>query len=190
MDKIYYGNAAAEVLDGIIDPALMVKAMTLSGGDEKKGRAFYIELRAKELEAEDRKEKVSRIVNSTASAATNAASGVINHLTREETKKEARTALKFLLSLVLGTIFIIIAFVVFYSIAGQHANNYMKQQNQGTTNTNIPPSSLVSEPIPNCGNGRYYDLGTRTCAMREHPGRCPDRQYWDYDAGKCKASKY
>lgn len=187
MDKIYYGNAAAEVLDGIIDPALMVKAMTLSGGDEKKGRAFYIELRAKELEAEDRKEKVSRIVNSTASAATNAASGVINHLTREETKKEARTALKFLLSLFVGTIFIIILFALFYNIAGQHANNYLEQQNQGTTNTNIPPSSPSTEPIPNCGNGRYYDYELKKCSMREHPGRCPDGQYWDYDAGQCKA---
>lgn len=166
MDKIYYGNAAAEVLDGIIDPALMVKAMTLSGGDEKKGRAFYIELRAKELEAEDRKEKVSRIVNSTASAATNAASGVINHLTSEETKREARSAANILLRIILGIIFIFITFAIFYSIFGQIATDYLEQQNPSSSNTNYPASSPGTEPRPNCGTGRVYNHERKECSMR------------------------
>ena len=84
MDKMYYGMAALEVADGNIDAALMIKAMALSGGDEKLGRATYIELRAKEIETEHRKARVVSAVNTTAAvtgdvtkAAVNAAAGAI-----------------------------------------------------------------------------------------------------------------
>ena len=77
MDKMYYGMAALEVADGNIDAALMIKAMALSGGDEKLGRATYIELRAKEIESEHRKAKVAKAVITTAAATIVAAAVVI-----------------------------------------------------------------------------------------------------------------
>lgn len=141
MDKMYYGYAAAEVMDGIIDPALMVKAMSLSQGDEKKGRAIYIELRAKELEAEGRKEKVTRIVQSTTSAATSAAETVKNHLTSDETINAAKSSFKVMLWVIFWIIFIFIAIYVFMEVA-DNAND-----------------------SANCGSGRYFDILTWQCRM-------------------------
>ena len=58
MDKEYFGLAAAEVAGGQIDPALMIKAMALAEGNEAKGRALYITLRAEEIASLHKKAKL------------------------------------------------------------------------------------------------------------------------------------
>ena len=54
MDKQYFVAAADEVAAGQVDAALLVKSLALADGDEKRGRALYIQLRAKELSREHR----------------------------------------------------------------------------------------------------------------------------------------
>ena len=49
MDKEFFGLAAEEVSRGKIDQPLLVKAVSLSDGDEKRGEALYIQLRAGEI---------------------------------------------------------------------------------------------------------------------------------------------
>lgn len=52
MDKKFFGLAAEEVANGEVDAALLVKSIALSDGDEKRGRALYIKLRAEEISRE------------------------------------------------------------------------------------------------------------------------------------------
>lgn len=52
MDKHFFGLAGAEVARGQIDAALLVKAVALSEGDEVRGKALYIVLRADEIAQE------------------------------------------------------------------------------------------------------------------------------------------
>ncbi|MBB1473981.1 hypothetical protein H5368_13360 [Luteimonas sp. MC1782] len=61
MDKHFFGLAAAEVASGQIDAALFVKSVALSDGDEKRGRALYIKLRADELAQEYKRREAARI---------------------------------------------------------------------------------------------------------------------------------
>lgn len=69
MRKEYYALAASEVANGEIDLALMIKAMTLADGEESRGRAKYITLRAEEIESLHRKMQIAAGVSSAVSAA-------------------------------------------------------------------------------------------------------------------------
>lgn len=54
MDKEFFGLAADELTRGKVDQPLMAKAISLSDGDEKRGKALYIQLRAAEIRQERR----------------------------------------------------------------------------------------------------------------------------------------
>ena len=52
VDKEFFGMAATEMANGHVDADLLAKSLALSDGDETRGRALYIKLRAKELASE------------------------------------------------------------------------------------------------------------------------------------------
>jgi len=66
IDKKHYAEAAIEVSNGHLDPALYLKALTIADGDDKKAKAVYIGLRAEELQSETRKATVARAVGGAA----------------------------------------------------------------------------------------------------------------------------
>ena len=49
VDKEFFGMAATEMANGHVDADLLAKSLALSDGDEIRGKALYIKLRAKEL---------------------------------------------------------------------------------------------------------------------------------------------
>jgi hypothetical protein len=135
MDKMYYGMAALEVSEGTIDPALMIKAMSLSEGDEKKGRATYIELRAKELEFEHRKAKVTQAVITTATVTSNATKAAAKAITSDEVANAGKEIGKIFLWLIVGCIGLFLIILFFQNQAAKVANNYLDNQSINTTNS-------------------------------------------------------
>ncbi len=49
VDKEFFVMAASEMANGHVDADLLAKSLALSDGDETRGKALYIQLRAKEL---------------------------------------------------------------------------------------------------------------------------------------------
>lgn len=145
MDKIFFGMAAQEVAEGIIDAALFVKALAMAGGDDKRGRAVYITLRAEELEKLHRKERAIGAARAVAMVGGNVASGAVNAITSDTAKSGALGLFRIIKKLVLFVV------LVLGSIFGVVVARMLIQAAQSNSNST---ESKRADPV--------YQDGSRT----------------------------
>ena len=85
MDKKYYEQAALEWAEGLIDRALLAKALATSQGDPARSQATYLSLRAEEIRSDEVRANLSNATDRTIG------------LTSSLAKREASSSLPFII---------------------------------------------------------------------------------------------